>query len=546
MSTSHQDGRRALERGREAFARRDWAQAEKALSDADRSGALDAEDLQRLAVSTYLVGRDDDFVRRSDRAHRAFLAEGDPARAARSAFWAGMSLLFRGEAGPASGWLARAGRLVESVDCAERGLLLLPVSEKRLRAGDYDGALEQARKGTEVGTRFEDPDLLACARHLEGRALVRRGDVEEGLSLLDETMVAVTSGELSPMVTGLIYCSVIEACREAWQIGRAREWTRALGQWCDLQPEMVAFTATCLVHRAQVLRLQGAWEDALDEARRACRRSERHHRRPPGAALYEQGEIHRLRGELEEAEAAYRKASQLGREPQPGLALLRLAQGRVDAARTALRRVLDSTHHDLPRAELLAVWVDVLVTDGDLDEADRAASDLQAISRSFESVALDAMAEQARGTIILARGEAQEALAPLRRARSAWDRAEIPHASARVRCLIAHACRTLGDEDGCDLELEAARSIYEELGADPGLAEILGRTRSYRRRPHGLTPRELEVLREVATGRTTREIAADLHVSDRTIERHLSNIFTKLDVDTRTAATAWAYDHGLI
>ncbi|MDX1645949.1 MAG: LuxR C-terminal-related transcriptional regulator [Longimicrobiales bacterium] len=545
MSSSEQDESGDLERGRTAFSRRAWAQAYEALSRADRDEDLDAEDLERLATAAYLLGRDDEFVRLSDRAHQAFLAADDVPRAARCAFWSGMTLLFRGETGPASGWLARAGRLVEPLDCVEKGFLLLPVSEKRLRADDCDGALEVARQAADLGTRFDDADLIACARHIEGRALIRRGEVDDGLALLDETMVAVTSGALSPMVTGLVYCSVIDACREAWEIGRARAWTSALGQWCDLQPEMVAFTATCLVNRAEVLRLQGAWPDALEEARRACRRSERHDRRPPAAALYEQGEVHRLRGDFEEAEAAYREASRLGREPQPGLALLRLAQGRLDAARAAIRRVLDSTIHGLPRAALLAAYVDILVADGDLEEADRASDELESVSGSFDAVALHAMATQARGTVLLARGEARQALGVLREARTSWDRAAVPYAQARVRWLMARACRTLGDEEGCRLELAAARATFEELGARPDLAKIDALERRDDR-PHGLTPRELEVLREVATGKTTRAIAADLYVSQRTIERHLSNIFTKLGVRTRTAATAYAYEHGLV
>lgn len=538
-----------LQRGREAFDRRAWTEAHEALSQADEVEPLGAEDLERLTTSAYLVGRDDDFVQLCDRTHHAFLADENPARAARWAFWAGLSLLLSGQMGPSSGWLARAQRLVEPLDCVEKGYLLLPASEKCLVMADYDSAFDKAGGAASVGERFDDPDLVAVARHLQGRALIQKGEVVRGLELLDEAMVSTTSGDLSPIVTGMVYCSVIEACRQAHEVARARAWTDALSRWCDLQPQMVAFSVTCLANRAGILRLQGAWPDALEEAIRARRRSERHDRRPPGAAFYEQAEIHRLRGEHEDAEAAYREASRLGREPQPGLALLRLAQGRTDAADAAIRRVLESSERPLERARLLPARVEILLAADGVESAHEACGELESIAEGFESQAVRAMADQARGAVQLARGDADGAIASLRRAREIWSAADLPYPTARVRLLMARACRMMGDEDGCELELDAARTIFEKLGAKPDLArvEALARdeTKSIGER-HGLTPRELQVLRKVATGKTSKAIAGELFVSERTIERHLSNIFTKLGVDSRTAAASYAYENGLI
>lgn len=536
-----------LQRGREAFSDGQWKRAHEALARVDRAEPLEAEDLERLATCAYLLGQADDFVRLCDRGHRAYLADDDRPGAARCSFWAGLSLLLGGEMGPASGWLGRARRLIESVDCVEHGYLLLPAAEKLLRSARYDEAFEDAAEAARLGDRFEDADLVALARHLQGRARIRQGEVAEGLELLDEAMLASTSGGLSPIVTGMVYCSVIEACREAREVERARAWTEALGQWCDLQPQMVAFTSTCLVHRAGILRLQGHWHDAMEEADRARRHSEMHDRDPPAAAFYERAEVHRLRGEHDDAEAAYREASRLGGEPQPGLALLRLAQGNVEAADAGIRRVLEATSHPLERADLLPARIEILLAADDVAGAEAGCDELEEISARFESTPLRAMAHEARGRVHLAGGDAEKAVVSLGEARAAWRAADLPYATACVRALMARACRMLGDEDGYELELEAARTVFEELGAEPDLHRVDAvATPEPDPRPHGLTPRELEVLREVATGKTSKAIAGELFVSERTIERHLSNIFTKLGVDSRTAAASWAYENDLI
>jgi DNA-binding NarL/FixJ family response regulator len=538
-----------LDRARIAHGERAWANAFQAFSAADQEMPLEAEDLERLALAAYLVGRDEDYLAALERACHAHREASRAARAAHCAFWLAFRLLMRGESGRANGWLARAQRWLERSprECAERGYLLLPVVEQRIDTGDFEAAFAAAAEAAGIGERCSDADLIACARHQQGRIRLQQGQVEVGLALLDETMVAVTAGELSPLVTGLMYCSVIQACQEVYALERSSEWTAALTRWCEGQRDMVAFTATCQVHRAEILQLQGIWSAALEEARHACVRSQGVDRRAMAAALYQQGEVYRLQGDFAAAEQAYRDASQLGLEPQPGLALLRLQQNRSDAAVTAIRRVVSTTANRLKRMSLLPAYVEIMLARGNVEDAHGAAQELEAIAASFDTSVACAMAAEVRGAVDLATGNALTALRSLRRAFEVWQSIEAPHAAARVRVLIGQACRALGDEDGAALELEAARSSFERLGAVPDLA----RTKHLMKRAAfgdacGLTPRELEVLRLIATGKTNAAVAHELCRSERTIDRHLSNILAKLDLPSRTAATAWAYEHGLI
>jgi DNA-binding NarL/FixJ family response regulator len=366
---------------------------------------------------------------------------------------------------------------------------------------------------------------------------------------VDEAMVAATAGELSPIATGLVYCSVIAYCQDLYELRRAREWTDALTQWCAQQPDMVAHTGVCLVHRAEILEVQGAWGDALEEARRARERCARGmvNQRAVGEAIYLEGEVRRLQGELGAAEEAYREASRHGREPQPGLALLRLAQGRDDAAAAAIRRVMGETSDRLKRARLLPGYVEVMLAVGATEEAVTGCRELEEISSGHRSAVLGAMSAGARGAVALAQGDAGDALGALRHARQVWEELEAPYEAARVRVLMGLACRELGDEDTAALELEAARGVFARLGAAPDLARIdslsVGATSVD---AHGLTPRELQVLRFVAAGKTNRAIAAELVLSERTVDRHVSNILTKLGVSSRAGATAYAYEHELV
>jgi DNA-binding CsgD family transcriptional regulator len=552
MSQAHQPKRAAarkfpaLDRAREAYGRRAWASAYEAFQTADKQSALAAADIEMLAMAACFTGRDELFLAALERAYRAYCDACQPLRAVRCAFWLGFRVLMRGEMGRASGWFARGQRLLDRDPrpCAERGYLLLPVVEQRLASGDCEAAYGIAAEAAAIGERCRDADLVACARHQQGRIRLQQGRTEAGLALLDETMLAVTAGELSTLVTGLMFCSVIAACQEVYALDRSREWIAAMTRWCEDQPEMVAFAGICQVHRAEIMQLQGAWPDAIEEARRACARSQGD-RRATAAAHYQQAEVHRLTGEFAAAETAYRNASQSGRDPQPGFALLRHAQGRTDAAVAAIRSAIGATADPPARLSLLPAYIEVLLAAGRLAEARDACGELEALARSFDTGVPGAMALQARGAVELAEGNAQAAIVSLRQAVEVWQRIEMPYATARARVLVGQACRTLGDEDGADLEFGAAKSIFSRLGAAPDLARICALTTAAPA-GHPLTPRELQVLRLVAGGKTNAAIAAELFLSERTIERHLSNIFTKLDLSTRTAATAWAYERGLI
>ena len=539
-----------LERGREFYARRAWMDAYTSLSDADRVTPLGAEDLELLATSAYMLGRDDDCVGRLERAYHLHLDAGEVLRAVRCAFWMGMNLALRGEMGRATGWLARAQRLVEREedDCVERGYLLVPVMLRHEAMGDWEAAYATAADAVEVGERFGDADLLALAVHEQGYALIQQGRVEEGLGLLDEAMVAVTAGELSPIVTGIVYCSVIDGCQEVYELRRAQEWTAALTRWCEDQTDLVAFSGRCLVHRAEIMELHGAWQAALEEARRARQRCEQgNNLSAAGQAFYRQGEVHRLQGNFSSAEEAYRDASRYGCEPQPGLAQLRLAQGNDDAAAAAIQRAVGETTDPLKRARLLPAYVEIMLATGDVDEARSACRELHEISVRYESGMLDAMVAHARGAVGLTEGDARAALLALRRAWKVWQELEVPYEVARVRVLLGLACRALGDDDTASLELEAARDGFARLAAAPDLARVESLTRNATSVvAHGLTQRELQVLRLVAAGETNKAIATDLVLSERTVDRHVSNIFAKLGVSSRAAATAYAYKHQLV
>lgn len=538
----------ALERGRGAYAERAWRDAYEALTLADRAVPLEADDLVLLAIAAFMVGRDAEYRDVLERAHHAYLDAGDVPRAVRCAFWIGINSAQRGEPAHATGWLARAQRLIAGRDCVEQGYLLVAAMMQQEAAGDLDAAFATAVATGAVGERFGDADLVAMSLHEQGRILFVQGRIEAGAALLDEVMVAVGTGEVSPPITGLIYCSVIEGCHRVYEVGRAREWTAALTRWCDEQPQLVSFTGRCLVHRAEVMQVDGAWADALAEARRAGERfAQVSYRVATGEAFYRQAEIHRLRGARAAAEAAYAEASLCGWEPQPGLALLRLAQGDLDAARAAIRRVAAEVSDPLRRAGLLPAFVEIMLAAGDLEAARGACDELEELAERFGSPMLVGTAAHARGALALADGDPWAALPPLRRACGVWRELGAPYEEARARVLVGVACRGLGDEDAGRLELDAARAAFVELGAASDLAAVASLVRQAAPgEVHGLTPRELQVLRLVAAGETNKAIAAGLVLSERTVDRHVSNILSKLRVPSRAAATAYAYEHELL
>jgi ATP/maltotriose-dependent transcriptional regulator MalT len=540
----------AVDRGRKAFERQAWGDAYAQLSGADREAPLEVNDLEQLAVAAYLVGRYEESVDAWTRAYREWERAGDAPQAARCGFWLAFGLLNRGELARGGGWVDKAQRPLDEGqhDCVEQGYLRYCVALRSVFEGDASTAQAAFDQAAKIGDRFRDPELISLARVGQGRCLIYLGEVAEGVALLDEAMVAVTAREVSPVAVGDVYCSVIEACQELFDLRRAQEWTAALSRWCDTQPELVLYRGQCLVHRAEIMRFHGGWPDAMAEVGRACERLAE----PPGqaaigAAFYLRAELHRLRGEFAKAEEAYRRANELGREPQPGLAQLRLAQGEVESAGAAIRRVLDEAHDPPTRAGVLAAYVEIALAVGDVGVARAAADDLSTIAAELKAPFLAALAADAAGSVLLAEGDTRAALAVLRRAYATWRELDAPYEAARVRALIGLACRRLGDDDGAAMELDAARRVFKDLGAAPDLArmeDLVGTAAP--KAAGGLTGREVQVLALVATGMTNRAIADDLVISEKTVARHVSNIFTKLGLSSRAAATAYAYEHDLL
>jgi DNA-binding CsgD family transcriptional regulator len=538
-----------LDQGRDAFARQAWGDAHTHLSAAVGQAALEFTDLERLAIAAHMLGRHDDATRAWERAHHAAVRAADPTKAARYAIHLVMGFGQRGDFAQAGGWYARATRLLDEAgsDSVERGYLLIAQALKTLGEGDASVASELFAGAGEIAERFNDPDLATLGRLGRGQSLIAMGETARGVALLDEAMLAVTSGEVSPINVGMVYCSSIEAFQMIFDLRRAQEWTAALSHWCDSQPDIVPFRGRCLVYRAELMQFHGLWQDAISEARRAHDWLSRLPIEPAlGEAHYQQAELHRLRGEHAEAEVDYRDASRWGRRPDPGLALLRLAQADGEAAAAMIRRAVDEADA-MTRPKLLEPFVEIMLASGDVDTARAAAEELAGLADRSGAALLVAMAVRSVGAVQLAEGDARGGLASSRRAWTLWQGLDAPYESARVRVQIGLACRALGDDDTARLELGEARRVFSDLGAGPDLARIEGMLGTAAApRPGGMTPREVEVLRLIAGGKTNRAIAAELVISERTVDRHVSNIFTKLVVSTRAAATAYAYQHDLV
>jgi DNA-binding CsgD family transcriptional regulator len=537
-----------LEAGRAAYARHAWTEAYERLTAADAAAPLGAGDLELMGIAAYLVGRPDDSVAIGARGHLEAVRSGDVALALRAAYGVGMELIQRGEMAQGGGWLARAGRLVEETgyDGVEVGSLLIPQALQALMAGRPTDAFEIFERVAAIADRFDDPELRTFGRLGRGQSLIAMGETHRGVALLDEAMTAVIAGDVSPIASGIVYCAVIEACQSMFDLRRAQEWTAALNRWWESQPDMVPFRGNCLVFRAVLMRFHGAWREATDEAQRA---REWLSRPPPepavGEAIYELAELDRLRGAFEAAEAGYREAGTWGRLPEPGLALLQLARGDIAAATASIRRAMAEATDEMVRARMLEPAAEIALAGGDVAAARDAADRLGELADRLDAPLLRAMAARTEGIVHLAEGDVAGALALLRRAWEAWRALDAPYEAARVRVRTAEACRQLGDLDGAVIETEAAREVFERLGAAADLGALLGRPDSTSF-PGGLSAREVEVLRLVAAGLTNRAIAEALTISERTVDRHVSNIYTKLDLSTRAAATAFAYEHGLV
>ncbi|UVK36273.1 response regulator transcription factor [Mesorhizobium sp. AR10] len=536
-----------LEQARRAYGERAWADAFELLRATDEIASLGAEDLERLLWSAGMLDRDEDIFAAGERLFDMHIEAGRDDQAAYWAFFRGFRLLALGEDGHATACIQQAQRLADGFgrECAAHGYLVLLAAQKELMTGNDPASEAQAKQALAIGERCCDIDLIAFARCYLGRALVRQGRIEEGIALLDEAMLPAAEGKISPIVTGLIYCNLIAACRQVYALDRSREWTQALSNWCGEQPQLVQFHGICLLHRAEIMELNGAWQDSIAEARRATQSLRSGSEMAAGAA-YQEAEIHRLRGEFAAAENLYRAASQFGLEPQPGMALLRLMQGRTEQAAATIRRVLATTRSPLGRARLLPALVEIMISAGAVDEAREACEELAAIASRFATEILAAMASQARGEIEMDSGNAATALGHFRAALTTWQRAGAPYLEARLRVLAGQACRMLGDEDSAELEFDAARAVFTALGAAPDLARVTALIGPTNARPHGLTRREIEVLGLVATGKTNKLIATDLGLSEKTVDRHVSNIFDKLAVNSRAAATAYAFQNGLL
>jgi DNA-binding CsgD family transcriptional regulator len=535
-----------LEGGRESFDRKAWAESYRLLQAAEREAPLEPEDLERLATAAYLTGRDEESETYRTRAHQLFLERGNYQEAARSACLLGFALLQRGARAPASGWFARAERILEEsrLDCVVSGYLLIPTAIQRIVQGDPAGGDAAFSRAGDIARRFGDRDLASIACGGRGRALIRLGHIVEGVARLDEAMVAVIAGDVSSLAAGDVYCTVLEGCQEILDVRRSYEWTTSLARWCNTQPELVRYRGECLLYRAEVMQFRGHWTEAARDAQDAC---ELLVSRPmAGAAFYRVGELHRLRGEFSGAEAAYTRANECRRKPQPGLSQLRLAQGEIDAAAASIRAVLADTQLGAARTRLLPAAVEILLAAGDIDTARLAAAELSQIAQAVTTPFLSAASAHATGAVLLVDGEITAASVSLRQACAIWRDLGTPYEEAQSCRLIAAVCERRGDSDGHRLESDVATKLLEQLDAQSAVAHAEQRRRIATHEPGPFSERELQVLRLIAGGKTNREIGGELFISEKTVARHVSNIFDKIGVSSRTAATAWAFQHNLI
>lgn len=527
-----------------------WDEADAAFRAAAEAAPLSTEDLESFADAAWWIGRTDESLARYEDAYHRHLEDGRAAAAARLSIEVGFLWLLRGDETIGSGWVHRAARqLADHPECPEHGYLRYLDVEAALADGDLERAVEVSRQIQGIATRHDDTTLGAIGLVLEGTAQVKAGQVDEGLALLDEAMLPVRAGRVAPSWAGNLYCHLMSLFFELADLRRARDWTDATERWCDQHSNAAMFAGICRVHRAQLLHLQGAWDDAERQATQVCRDLADMNIGVVAEGRYQIAELRRLRGDLDGAEEAYQQAHALGREPHPGLALLRLAQGRTAAASTAVRAALATVDAPLQRAPLLSAQAEIAAAAGTADAAataSEAATELAGIADTYGTAGLVAAARYASGVGHLAADEAERAIPLLRDACGRWRDLGAPREAARARVRLGEAYAAVGDTEAAERESSAARHVLQELGA---IGDLQAMAASLRRSagglPGGLTRREAEVLACMASGRSNRQIAATLSISERTVERHLSNIFVKIGVTSRTEAAAFAFAQGL-
>lgn len=535
-----------LGRARVAYAHRDWVSARRDFTEVSRTGDLHPADLYALSNCAWWLGDLDECLPLQRQVHQRFLDLDDPASAALVAIDVGYTHLIRGEESQGSGWIARAMRLLDDrTDTVEYGYLVYLEFEGTFSASELDAAMDAASRVHALGRRFHDPTLTALGVLGQGRVLVRRGEVAAGMSLLDEAMLAAVSEELDPGWAGNIYCHLMVACYEIADLRRAGEWTQVTADWCQSMPGAGPFMGICRVHRAQVLQVRGDWETAEREAMHVCGELAHFDVEIVAEAHYLIGDLKRLRGDLVAAESAYRESHRLGRDPQPGLALLRLARGEADIAFASMRAALAAAREPCARARFLPAAVEVALAVNEVDQARTWVEELRGAARLYGTTGFTAASLQAEGAVLLVAGEVEDALRVLREALHTAREHDAPYEVARVRMLLAEACARLGDRESAVLERDAAAESFARLGVVDSASRHQRRPSS----PGGLTRRETEVLALVAEGRSNRDIAAELVLSVRTVERHLATIYEKLGLhgrSARAAAVSFALREGIL
>lgn len=528
-----------------------WEDTYQRLREDNANRTLTPDKLEDLALAAYLTGRDPESFQILEDAYHSHLHAGNSVKAARCAFWLGFILMTFGERVKSSGWMTRGERTFDETkrDGPERGLFLIPLALQALYSRNATEAQHLFEQVAAIGDRFADADVITIGRLGLGQALIEQGHITSGIKLIDETMLTVEGEQVYPIVKGTVYCAAIETCRKIWDLRRAREWTTMLNRWCEAHPDMVPFRGQCLVRRAEIIQLHGELPKALEETDHACQLLIRPPGEPAaGEAYYRKAELQRMLGNFDAAEASYNEAAKWRRTPQPGLALLRLSQGQSSTAATSIRNILQETKDVKKRADLLPAAVTVLLAAGQTKEAIEASEELRSIANTFDVPYLRAMSAHCHGATLLAQGNFREATQQLQAALDLWASLDLPYESAQSLELKGLTYRQLNDNDNADAALAAARWSYEQLetAADLKRVERLLQEKEKQNLNHGLTLRELQVLRHVALGKTNKALANELFISERTVDRHVSNIFNKLGVTSRVEATAFAIRHRMV